>query len=267
MVLFLHGFPDNVQTFDAQLMAVANAGYRGVAVSLRGYEPLSLPPDNDYSQTTLAADVVAVIKELGEERVHLVGHDWGAGIAYTAAAVAPEMLRSLITIALPHPGRFINDMHRHPRQLKLSWYIMFFQLTGIADYFVQRNDYQFIRNRWRDWSPNWTVPEPLISQVLEDLKQPGVMNAALRYYRTAVSLGAFTPGARAAANFKVKVPCLAISGADDGCIDSSVFEKMMYEEDFPMGLEFHRMEGVGHFPHLEKPDDVNKLILSWVNQH
>jgi pimeloyl-ACP methyl ester carboxylesterase len=267
LVLFLHGFPDNFLTFDAQLTAIAKAGYRAVSVSLRGYEPASQPGDNDYSQNSIAADIVAIVDELGLEKVHLVGHDWGAAIAYTVGAIAPEKLHSLVTIALPHPGRFLNNMIFHPRQLRLSWYIMFFQLAGIADYFVQRNDYQFIRNRWRDWSPNWTVPEQKIAQIIDSLKQPGVMNAALKYYRTALSLGAFTPSARSAARFQVRVPTLAISGSDDGCIDSSVFEKMMYKEDFPNGLDFHRMNGVGHFPHLERPDEVNELILFWINKH
>ena len=267
LVLFLHGFPDNALTFDKQLTAIAKAGYRAVSVSLRGYQPSSQPADQDYSQAALAGDIVSFISELGEDRAHLVGHDWGAAIAYTVGGVAPGKLRSLVTIALPHPGRFISEMIRHPRQLKLSWYIMFFQLRGIADYFVRRNDYQFIRKLWRDWSPAWVAPDDMLNRVIDGLKQPGVMHAALEYYRTALTPGAFTARARAASRFQVKVPTLAISGAQDGCIDSGIFEKMMHAEDFPNGLEFHRINDVGHFPHQEQPDAVNELILSWVRQH
>jgi pimeloyl-ACP methyl ester carboxylesterase len=99
------------------------------------------------------------------------------------------------------------------------------------------------------------------------LKHPGVLNAALSYYRGALTLRAFTPRARAAAKFQVNVPTLAISGARDSCIDSTVFEKMMHVEDFPTGLVFHRMDDVGHFPHQQQPKVVNQLILSWINQH
>lgn len=266
MVLFLHGFPDNSLTFDAQLDAIARAGYRAVSVSLRGYEPSSQPADNDYSQASIAGDVLSFISELGEDSAHLVGHDWGAAIAYAVGGLAPEKLRSLVTIALPHPGRFINDMIWHPRQLRLSWYIMFFQLPWISDFVVRRNNYQFIGKLWRDWSPAWAVPIDTVDQVIENFKQPGVMSAALKYYRNALTLRAFTPSARAAARFQVNVPTLAISGAQDACIDSSVFEKMMYDEDFPDGLVFHRMDDVGHFPHQEQPEAVNELILSWIKQ-
>lgn len=267
LVLFLHGFPDNSQTFDAQLNAIAKAGYRAVSVSLRGYEPSSQPADGDYSQDSIAADVVAFITELDEDSAHLVGHDWGAAIAYVVGSLAPEKLRSLVTIALPHPGRFINDMIWHPRQLRLSWYIMFFQIPWLADVIVRRNNYQFIRKLWQSWSPNWAAPKNTIDQVIEQLKHPGVLNAALSYYRGALTLRAFTPSARAAAKFRVNVPTLAISGERDSCIDSTVFEKLMHVEDFPSGLVFHRMDDVGHFPHQQQPKVVNQLILSWIKQH
>ena len=266
LVLFLHGFPDNSQTFDAQLRALAEAGYRAVSVNLRGYEPSSQPADGDYSQASIVEDIVSFISELGEDKAHLVGHDWGAAIGYTVGALAPEKLLSLVTIALPHPGRFINEMISHPRQLRLSWYIMFFQLPWISDFVVRRNNYQFVRKLWRDWSPSWAVPKDTVDQAIKQLKQPGVMNAALSYYRNALTLKAFTPSARAAARFKVCVPTLAISGAQDACIDSCAFEKMMQIEDFPKGLVFHRMDEVGHFPHQQQPDAVNQLILSWIKQ-
>ena len=265
-VLCLHGFPDNISSFRYQLPALAEAGYRAVAISLRGYEPSSQAAAQNYSLPSLAADIPGILDQLETEQAHIIGHDWGAGIAYTVGALAPRRCKSLITIALPHSGRFIRDAFKYPRQVRLSWYMFFFQLAGIAEYAVQRNNYQLLRRLWRDWSPEWNVPEEVLADVIDSFRQPGVVSASLAYYRKAVSLRALAPRARAAAAFPVPVPTLAISGEQDGCIDTHVFEKLMLEQDFPAGLQFERMSGVGHFPHQEQPGQVNSLILNWLQR-
>lgn len=266
LVLCLHGFPDNAHSYRQQLPVLANAGYRAVSLTLRGYEPSSQPALADYSQQSIAGDVIACIEQLSADKAHLIGHDWGASIAYQAAALAPERFVSLTTMAVPHSGRFVNEAIRYPKQLRLSWYMAFFQLRGIAEYAVARNDYQFIRKLWRDWSPGWDIPEDALHDVVQTFKQPGVLKAALSYYREALAPSAFTPSARAAARFQVAVPTLALTGEIDGCIDSEVFQAMMLAEDFPNGLKVQQIEGAGHFPHQEKPDTVNGLILDWI-QH
>lgn len=264
LVLCLHGFPDNAMSFRHQLPALAEAGYRAVSVTLRGYEPDSQPADGDYSLATIAGDVVAWLDELGAQTAHLIGHDWGAAIAYTAGAAAPERFDSLTAIAVPHAGRFVNDAIRFPRQLRLSWYMGFFQLRGLSEYVVQRDDFRFIRSLWRDWSPGWAVPEGVLEGVIETFRQPGVTTAALAYYRAALAPSAFTPSARAAARFKVPVRTLALTGERDGCIDSRVFERLSYPEDFPNGLRLERIREAGHFVHQERPDVVNRLLLEWL---
>ena len=105
VVLCLHGFPDHPRTFRFQLPALAGAGFRAIAPSLRGYDPSSQPPDRDYHVVRMAEDVVGWIDDLGQDRVHLIGHDWGGVIGYAACAMAPERFRSLTTLGIPHPGR------------------------------------------------------------------------------------------------------------------------------------------------------------------
>ncbi|MEL0138063.1 MAG: alpha/beta fold hydrolase, partial [Halieaceae bacterium] len=99
VVRCLHGFPDNLGSFRHQQPAIAEAGYRVISLALRGYEPSSIPADGDYTVESIAADIIGVIDQLGSDKVHLVGHDWGAAVAYTAAAAAPERFESLITMA------------------------------------------------------------------------------------------------------------------------------------------------------------------------
>ena len=266
VVLCLHGFPDNASSFRHQLPALAEAGYRAIALTLRGYEPSSIPEDGDYSMGALAADVVAVIDQLEESEVHLVGHDWGAAIAYGIGATYPDRLRSVTTMAVPHAGRFSRQGMRSLKQLRLSWYMGFFQLKGLSDYWVRRDNFAFIRRLWRDWSPGWTPEEGVLENVIESLSVPGVLPAALGYYRAGLTMSALTQPIEEAF-FKVLVPTLALSGERDGCIDSAIFEGLMRDEDFPEGLRFQRIASAGHFPHQEQPGVINKLIIEWIRQN
>lgn len=266
-VLCLHGFPDNTSSWRHQLPALAEAGYRAMAVTLRGYEPTSQSADGDYSLHSLAREIIAIVDELGEQKVHLVGHDWGAGIAYTACSFAPNRILSLSALGVPHPGRFLNEAMRYPVQLRQSWYFGLFQLRGIAEHIVKRGNFRFIRKLWRDWSPGWTPPESVFESIFETFRQPGVIEAALAYYRTALAPRALTPAARAANRFQVHVPTLALTGENDRCIDSEVLQKLTRQEDFPIGLQVEQVSDAGHFLHQEQPEVVNKLLLNWISQH
>ena len=262
-VLCLHGFPDNAGSYRHQLSALAEAGYRAISLTLRGYEPSSIPADGDYTMETISTDILAVIDKLDIGPVHLVGHDWGAAVAYVAVAAAPERFKSLIVMAVPHAGRFARQGLWIPKQLRLSWYMGFFNIPWLSDWVVQRQDYAFIRKLWRDWSPGWQ-PEPgVLDDVIHTLSQPGVRSAALGYYRAALSIKALLVSA-AEAHYPVPVPTLAMSGERDGCIASDVFEQLMVEQDFPKGLIFSRIAEAGHFLHQEQPGQVNRKIVDWL---
>lgn len=263
IVLCLHGFPDNAGSFRHQLPALAEAGYRAISLTLRGYEPDAIPADGDYTMETIATDILAVIESLDTGPVHLIGHDWGAAVAYVAASAAPERFKSLTVMAVPHAGRFAREGLRIPKQLRLSWYMGFFNIPWLSDWVVQRQDYAFIRKLWRDWSPGWQ-PEPgVLDSVIQTLSQPGVRSAALGYYRAALSIKALLVSAEEA-HYPVPVPTLALSGERDGCIASEVFEQLMVAQDFPKGLTFSRIAEAGHFLHQEQPEQVNREILDWL---
>ena len=264
VALCLHGFPDNARSFRHQLPVLADAGFRAVAPTLRGYEPSSQPDDGDYHIVRMAEDVVGWIDDLGEERVHLVGHDWGAVIGYAAAALAPARLHTLTTLAIPHPGRLQPAIRKVPSQLRNSWYMMFFQLRGLADHVVERGDWALIEKLWRDWSPGWSPPPEELAAVKRTLGQPGVKKAALAYYRAMFSRGDAAKETTRLLDSKIQVPTLALTGALDGCMDSCLHDLALHESDFPKGLRVERVEGAGHFLHQEKPETVNPLLLEWL---
>jgi pimeloyl-ACP methyl ester carboxylesterase len=263
----MHGFPDCSHSFDAQLPVLAEAGYRAVSVTMRGYATTNQPADGDYSQLTLAADALAIAEALDHHPAHLVGHDWGAAVAYTAAAIAPECFRSLTTMAVPHSGRFLADIARYPRQLRLSWYMGFFQLPGVPERVLRRGDFAFLRWLWRRWSPGWRFTEEEFRPVAECFAEPGVVKAALAYYRAAINPGAVLNPRKGARILDVPVPTLAMTGARDGCIASNVFEAMCRPQDFSGGLEVLRIDDAGHFLHRERPGPVNDALLGWLATH
>jgi pimeloyl-ACP methyl ester carboxylesterase len=271
-ILCLHGFPDHALSYRYQLPAFSEAGYRAVAVTMRGYEPSSIPKNaniDDFALIRLAEDVIAWIDELGVEKVHLVGHDWGAAITYLVASMAPEKLYSATAMAVPHLGRFGQEgFKKHPIQLRYSWYMFFFQLRGISDYVVERNNFKFIHRLWKNWCPTWNVPKKDVNLVVDTLSQTGVKKSALSYYRAMFNLASEANRETGRqARKKIDVPTLAITGVDDGCIHTDVFKSCMKQEDFEKELRVEQIQGAGHFLHQEKPEEINQLLLEWFKQY
>lgn len=269
LVVLLHGFPDDRDTFAQQLPALAGAGYRAVSVSLRGYEPSSIPADGDHDLMTLARDVVEVIDALGRSRAHLVGHDWGAAIGYVCGAIAPDRLRSLTAIAVPPVARIPEALRHVPVQVLRSWYMTFFQLRGVADLALSARGWWLARRLWRAWSPGHDLADGDWERLRSRFEAPGVRRAMLAYYRQnatpPILLGLRTTEAMALT--EVPVPTLAITGADDGCIDTRLFDHAIRAADFPAGFRVERIAGAGHFLHLERPEVLNALLLGWLAEH
>lgn len=265
LVVCLHGFPDNARSFRHQLPALADAGYRVIAPTMRGYEPSSIPKNNDFTVTTMARDIIAWLDELQVDRAHLVGHDWGALVTYPAGALFPERFHSITCIAIPPPFRFLSGALRVPVQWWKSWYVTRFQMRGAAERLVERDDWAYVRKLWRVWSPDYHLSDAEWSDLRDTLSAPGVKEAALQYYRQNASPAIIfgLKETEAARNTTVPVRTLAITGAQDGCMDTRMFNHTFREQDFPAGYRIERIDDAGHFPHLEKPEVVNKLLIDW----
>lgn len=265
LVLCLHGFPDTPHSFRHQMRALADAGYRVVAPFMRGYAPTETAPDGVYQTAVLARDVLSLVDALGARKVILFGHDWGALAAYGAALRAPERVERLITAAVPYGPTFLDAFAGSYDQLKRSWYIFFFQMP-LAEMVVASADHAFVRRLWEDWSPGWRIPEEELAAVRATLAKPGVLEAALGYYRCM-----FDPARQAAELAEeqaahhvtpIAVPALYIHGRADGCIGAELAAGM--EQMFPGGLTTMMVDGAGHFVHVERPDEINEGILRFL---
>ncbi len=262
LVICLHGFPDTARSWRHQLQPLADAGFRVIAPTMRGYEPSSIPADGDYFSIRMAEDVAAWVDQLDAGPAHIVGHDWGASIAFMAAQYAPEKYRSLTMMSVPHPIKFQQAMTGNFKQMRNSWYIFFFQLVRLSNWAVARKDFAFLERLWRKWSPGWDLPMEELQAMKTALGKPGVLEATLGYYR-AISNRSH-PSMAPTADLMMKpcvVPTLGLAGAIDGCIAADVFVDCMSEDEFTNGLQVRVIEGAGHFLQQEDPDAVNGLLL------
>ncbi|NJP95269.1 alpha/beta hydrolase [Nonomuraea sp. FMUSA5-5] len=253
LALCLHGFPDTAHTWRHLMPALAERGYRAVAPFLRGYAPTEIPADGAYEDAALVADVRALHEELGGgDDAVVIGHDWGAFPAYATAG----RFRRAVTLAVPPPGSPAGSFFDY-EQLKRSFYIFLFQ-TALAETAAATPG--FIDNLWRDWSPGYDAREDL-EFVRRSLGDPANLAAAIGYYRA--MLGTTPPSGRyPAVEQPVSGPVLYLHGAQDGCLSADLAKGAL--EHLPAGSRAEQVAGAGHFLHLERPREVNRLILDWL---
>ena len=264
LVLCLHGFPDNAYTYSDLLPALAEAGFRGVAPFMRGYAPTKPAPDGRYQAVLLAQDAIALRDALGAERAFLVGHDWGATAAYGATALAPDRFARLVTIAAAHPAATRGDLATSYERHKGLWHAYFFQMP-FAEQIVAANDFAFLEQWWRDASPEYD-PTSVIERVKVTFRQPGVVTAALNYYRHTFHPANRDPALQdlqqRASSAPTPVPTLALHGTKDRPGRLEAFEGM--DDLFAKGLQKVVIPGTGHFLHVERPREVNRRIVEFL---
>ena len=262
LVLCMHGFPDHAYSFSYLLPELANSGFRGVAPFMRGYAPTEVPKDGRYQTAVLAQDVLALIDALGDGKAAVVGHDWGASAAYGAAILGPEKVTKLVTIASSHSGA--DEIYNFD-YLRGTWHSYYFQMLYAGET-VAYNNFTFIEDWWRNASPEWDIPKDVLEKVKETFGKPGVVEAALNYYRHSLNSDLTDPklgdSQRKIDSSPVTVSTLALHGTRDRPRRLECFEKM--DSFFTGGLDKVVIPGTGHFLHQERPKEANLKILEFL---
>ena len=271
LVICLHGFPDNYESFQHQIEPFVAAGYRIVCPMMPGFAAGTQPATGSNTPVYACGEIIAMIEGLlsasGESKCHLIGHDWGALISYMVAAERPDLLSSLVVLSIPYNVSLPRVILRCPRYVLNSWYISFFQLKGLADWWVTRNNWEFIDMLYRSWCPTWNQYDERVASARKTLKVPGVLNSTLGYYRNSIfGLNRASFEFRRLFNGRITVPTLGIRGDVDGCIPEVAWE-LISPKSFRNGLTLEVMPGIGHFPQLEDPQWTSARLVEWVRQH
>jgi pimeloyl-ACP methyl ester carboxylesterase len=247
LALLLHGFPDTAHSWDDLRPRLAARGFRAVSPFTRGYHPTAIP-ERDADAETLARDVLALIEALGETEAVVIAHDWGAAAAYGAAALAPERIRKLFTVAIPHPATLKPTL----RKLWGVRHFLAFKLPGAAKRFA-RDDFAALPAICRRWSPGWDPSPAELAPVRACFSHPGSLDAALGYYR---ALKATPP---ACLTQRIAVPTVAFAGLGDPVAEPADYRRAA--RMFTGGYVVEEVPG-GHFLHREHPDVFAERLLA-----
>jgi pimeloyl-ACP methyl ester carboxylesterase len=258
LVILLHGFPEFWYSWRYQIPVLARH-FKVVVPDLRGYND-SDKPASGYDLDTLSADIRGLIDRLGYVKAHVVGHDWGGAIAWHLAQKFPQYLNRLAILNAPHPQRFFQEIAGNLDQVLRSWYIFAFQIPGIPEWLIQQNLKDFVKAAFQGQAVRkgaFSAEETQIYQTA--LAKPGVLGAALNYYRQLFNLNSWNWGQK---TDLVTAPTLVLWGEDDTFLSKKLTEGLdrLIAAPFQLKLVPH----CGHWIQQEAPQTVNRELINFL---
>jgi pimeloyl-ACP methyl ester carboxylesterase len=189
----------------------------------------------------------------------VIGHDWGAIAIYSAISLYPKRIRRAVAMAIGHPGSVIRILER-PDLIHRAFHFWFFQVPGFSEQAVRHNDFAMIDYLWNLWSPGHQDPEH-IKSVKETLAQPGAVEAALGYYRALLQFPMTHPDLAQKIQFdQATVPTLGVFGGNEPGLDLTEDQDKHFAGDYRREV----VEGAGHFVQRERPEELTRLLLDWL---
>jgi pimeloyl-ACP methyl ester carboxylesterase len=248
-VVLLHGFPDSGRLWRNQVPALTDAGFQVIVPDLRGYGASDKPDDvESYAIPFLAGDVLGVLDELGVARAHVVGHDWGAALAWAIGSLVPDRVDHLVALSVGHPSTFRDA--GLPQNEK-SWYMLLFQFRDIAEAWLSDDGWR----NFREWSRH-----PDGDEVIADLERTGSLTPGLCWYRANIPPESWVGPPMALP--PVQADTMGVWSSGDFALTE---EQMTASASQVSGSwRYERLEGPGHWMQLEAPDEVNRLLLDFL---
>ncbi len=266
LALLLHGFPEAPSMYRHLMPVLAEAGYRAIAPAMRGFAPTQIPPDGSMRIADLIADANSLHEELGGDTdAVIIGHDWGGFSTWGAAAHAPERWSKVVVADVP-PVRFYDRKATDPVQIHKNSHFYFFQMA-IADQIVPVNDFAYLDWLWEHWSgsvPGFDSTEDRKAGK-DSLRAPANLRSGLGLYRdnfNSVTFGTDKWEMGAVLAELPSQPTLYLHGSEDPVVDAATLADIV--DVLPPGSDGALLEGVGHFPFLEQPEEVNQRILKFL---
>jgi len=247
-VVLLHGFPDSGRLWRYQVPALAAAGFQVIVPDLRGYGRSGKPEAVEaYSIPVLAGDVMAILAEQGIGTAHVVGHDWGAALAWGLAAFVPDTVDHLVVLSVGNPVTFLRTLEQRQR----SWYMLLFQFPGVAERWLTEDNWA----NFRHWGGH-----PDGDQVIAELEANGSLTPGLNWYRANIA-----PESWAGPPLQlppVQAPAMGVWSSGDFAL--SEVQMTDSAENMAGPWRYERLDGPGHWMQLEVPGRVNELLLDFL---
>jgi pimeloyl-ACP methyl ester carboxylesterase len=256
-LVLLHGFPEFWSGWRHQIAPLAAAGYHVIAPDGRGYN-LSDKPGRvqDYSLDKLVSDVVALYEHLGRQPLNLVGHDWGAAVAWAVAGLHPGIVRRLVILNVPHPAVMQKFLLTHPRQLMRSWYMFFFQVRHLPEILISARRFALARRALLRTSRPATFTEADLAHYQTAWSQPGALTGMINWYGALASF-------RATAQIPdIAVPTLILWGKRDAFLLPQLAELSLKR---CKNAELVWFENATHWLQHEEAQAVNQHILDFLD--
>jgi epoxide hydrolase 4 len=257
LVVLLHGFPEFWYSWRRQIPALAESGFHVVAPDMRGYNLSDKPRGvKAYAVETLVHDVVRLVDLRGVERASVVGHDWGAVIAWWFAMLYPERLNRLAILNVPHPLRFQRAL-RSPSQLRKSWYMFYFQLPWLPEALARANGYAFVRQALRGLVRRGSMSPADVDLYVEAIARPGALAGAINYYRAL-----FRYGPRLMSRMRrIDAPVLVIWGERDRYLGRELADP---PRAWVPNARVERLPDASHWVQNDDPRRVNELLIEFL---
>jgi pimeloyl-ACP methyl ester carboxylesterase len=258
LVVLLHGFPEFWWSWRRQIPALVEAGFRVVAVDQRGYGMSDRPASwRDYRVERLAADIAGLIAALGEERAHVVGHDWGAAVAWTLASLHPGRVQRLAILNVPHPVRMVQALQTSPRQLLHSWYMFFFQIPWLPERLMRAGGRRTLEGAYGDARPG-AFTEADFDRYADALLGPGGLKGPIDWYRAALRRA---PGATRRMYQPIPAPTLVIWGEQDRFLGADLADP---DPALVPDVRVVRLPEASHWVQHDEPEAVNRLLVDFL---
>jgi pimeloyl-ACP methyl ester carboxylesterase len=250
-VLLLHGFPETSLSWAAVTPKLTAAGLRTYAPDQLGYSPGARPDEvAAYSTPSLAQVTADLMTALGVDRADVVGHDWGANVAWALAAWHPDRVRSLTAVSVPHPAAYTVAYRTDPEQKERSGYIRLFWQAGKAEDVLLADDSRRLRRMLSGGEGDSGVPADAIDEYVAVLSAPGALTAALNWYRAMSSKDRVDP---------VGVPTTYVWSDGDVAIGRTAAEACA---NYVTGdYAFVELPGITHWIPEQAPDQLAAAIL------
>lgn len=269
LVLLLHGFPQDWYCWRHQIPAIAAAGYSVVAPDQRGYGETEKPSRvRDYRLESLVADAKGIVEAFGASKVIVVGHDWGAAVAWAFAWTHPEMVEKLVVLNVPHPGKMAEALRTNLRQVRRSWYMFAFQLPWLPEWALTRRGAANVARMMRGMAHR---KEAFSKEDLEHYKaamlRPGAARSTVAWYRAALRrpLAGMRMGRTGKkGSTKVHAPTLVIWGEDDTALGKELTYGLDRWCKGPLRIEY--VKDCSHWVVEERPEDVTRWILEFAGE-